>query len=248
MGDWLDADTVRALGQGLIITVGLTIITSALALVIGIGTGTLRLHPRRVVSGTAGAFVEVFRNVPALIQIIFWAFAFPSFFPAGLRRTIFFNNALWDWLADLTRIPLPYYGVAACVGLVLNTGAHLAEIFRSGVGTLSNDLVDSARSLGAGRWAVFRTLLLPGGVRASFPAITTRLVHNMKNTALASFVAVPELFHEMQASINQSFRASELLLLAAGMYLVLGWMMSTGLRHVSAQLHRGRHLVGGRHV
>lgn len=90
---------------------------------------------------------------------------------------------------------------------------------------------------------MFWHVLLPDAVRAAFPAITTRLVHNMKNTALASFVAVPELFHAMQAAITESFRATEFLTLTAVMYLALAMAMAALARLVDRRLYRGRHRV-----
>ena len=240
MVDWLTADTLALLARGVAVTVALTLITSVISVVVGVVIGTLRLTDNRPVRVGAGAFVEVFRNIPALIQIIFWAFAFPSVVPQAARQAIFFDNAVVDWLGTVTGLSLPYYAVAACLGLVLNTSAHLAELFRAGVGTLPNQHVDAARTLGARRRTVFRTILLPGGVRAAFPAITTRLIHNMKNTALVSFVAVPDLFHAVQGSITSSFRATEFLLAAAVLYLLLSAAMSLLLRQIDVRLHRGR--------
>ena len=215
MFDWLTPETLDLLAHGVAVTIVLTLITSVVSLVVGVVVGTLRLIDNGPVRAGAGAFVEVFRNIPALIQIIFWAFAFPSLFPQDARQAIFFDNAAMDWLGGVTGLSLPYYAVAACVGLVLNTSAHLAELFRAGVSTLPKEHVDAARTLGAERRAVFWAILLPGGLRAAFPAVTTRLIHNMKNTALVSFVAVPDLFHAVQGSITRSFRATEFLVAAA---------------------------------
>ena len=240
MFDWLTEDTLDLLTRGIVVTIILTVVTSVVSVVLGVAVGTFRLTDNRRARVSAKAFVEVFRNIPALIQIIFWAFAFPSLFPQGLRQTIFFDNALVEWLGTVTWLSLPYYALAACFGLVLNTSAHLAELFRAGVSTLPKQHVDAARTLGAGRGQVFWAILLPGGTRAAFPAITTRLIHNMKNTALASFVAVPELFHAVQGSITSSFRATEFLLAAAVLYLLLSAAMSVLLRQVDVRLHRGR--------
>lgn len=243
MIDWLTPETQDLLARGVVVTVVLTVITSVISFSLGVTSGTLRLADRRWIRLGAGAFVEVFRNIPALIQIIFWAFAFPSLFPQQLRADIFFDNAVIDFLSNVTGLSTPYYALAACLGLVLNTGAHLAELFRAGVGTLPQEHSDAARSLGAGRWAVFWTILLPGGVRAAFPAMTTRLIHNMKNTALASFVAVPDFFHAVQASITESFQATEFLTLAAVFYLLMSAGMSLLLRQFDIRLHRGRSRV-----
>ena len=243
MREWLTPEAVSLLLAGIALTSALTFVTSITSFVVGIGFGTLRLSGNRLLRNVAGAFVEVFRNIPALIQIIFWAFAFPSLFPADARAFIFFDNPAMTWLAMITGLSLPYYALAACLGLTLNTGAHPAELFRAGVGTLPRERIETARLLGAGTIALFWWILLPGGLRAAFPAITTRLIHNMKNTALASFVAVPEFFQTVQASITQSFRAVEFLTVAAVVYLLLSTVMAALLRRVDIRLHRRRAYV-----
>lgn len=245
--DWLTPEAVDLLVEGIVLTIVMTIITSVLAMVVGIVVGLLRLSGHRPVRTAATLFVEIFRNVPALIQIIFWAFAFPNAFPTELRRVIFFDNAVVDTIGAITGLALPYYAVAAAIGLILNTGAHLAELYRSGVSTLPVEEVEAARLLGAGRREVFWRVLLPGGLRASFPAISTRLIHNMKNTALVSFVAVPDLFNAIQGSISRTFRATEYLLIAAGLYLALATIMTVILDRIDRALHRGRPLSDGGH-
>jgi polar amino acid transport system permease protein len=237
--------TTELLAQGAAVTVVITLITSVLALGVGVVVGSLRLAPQRLVRLGATVFVEVFRNIPALIQIIFWVFAVPSVFPDDLRARVFFDNALMDGLSSLTGLALPYYAIGAGIALVLNTGAHLAELFRSGLSTLPREHVEAARSLGAGRATVFRSVLLPDGLRAAWPAIGTRLVHNLKNTALVSFVAVPDLFHAMQEGISRTFRASDLLLTTAAIYLALSALMGLALDLIGRRLHRGRTPIHG---
>lgn len=234
------------LASGALVTVLLTIITSVGAILTAFGLASARFSGGPVARRLANSYVDVFRNVPALIQIIFLAFALPTVFPDDLRRSLFFDNWLVDGAARLTGLPLPYYAFAACLGLVLNTSAHLAEILRGGIGAVPTAQIDAARTMGANRKVAFRTVVLPDGLRAAFPGVSNRLVHNMKNTALASFVAVPELFHQMEASINRTFQASELLLLTALMYLVLSFLLTGVLSTVDRRLHRGqKRLTGG---
>ncbi len=240
--DWLTEETIELLVRGVALTIALTVITGLLATIVGVGVGTARLSPRRRVRLPAVAYVEVFRNIPALIQIIFWAFAVPGIVPTDLRIAIFFDNGFMDALRSLSGIPVPYYGLAACLALVLNTSAYIAELFRAGVGTIPVQQLDASRTLGAGRWIAFRTVLLPGGLRAAFPALSTRLIHNMKNTALVSFVAVPDFFSGIQASIQETFRATEFLFLAAVVYLGLAAVMGTAFGIVDRRLHRARHV------
>jgi polar amino acid transport system permease protein len=172
------------------------------------------------------------------VLIIFWAFALPNLFPASIRQSILFNNALMNGLSDLTGLSVPYYFLAAAFALTMNTSAYLAELFRAGVGTIASEHLDAARSLGASPLDVLRKILVPEGIRASFPAMSTRLIHNMKNTALAAFVSVPEFFHGIQTAITRSFRAVEFLLVAAVVYLLLSYGYSLFLAAVERRLSR----------
>ncbi len=237
--DWVTADVVGQLTRGTILTVAITMVTGAAAFAVGLAAATSRHEGRGVFRVLGTAFVEVFRNVPALIQIIFFAFAVPNVFSDSARRDLFFDNIVVDAVGTVTRVPIPYYLIAASLALVLNTGAHLAEIIRSGMMTVPSEQVEAARSLGASRFAAWRTITALGGVRSAFPAISTRLIHHLKNTALVSFVSVPDLFQVIQGSINKTFRATEFLVLAAVMYLVLSAVMTIGLRAIENHLGRG---------
>jgi len=235
---WLDGEAVALLGRGLVLTLGLTAITSALSIVLGVGMGTLKLLDSPFASRLAGLFIEIHRNVPALVLIVFWTFAFPNIFSLETRQRLFFANPFVDWIAAWTGLPIPYYALGAGLALTLNTSAYLAELYRAGVGTLQQEHVEAARSLGASRFDLFRRIVIPQGVRAAFPAISTRLIHNMKNTALAAVVATPEFFHSVQTAISRSFRAVELLLLAAVVYLCLSFAFSALLGWIERRLNR----------
>jgi len=234
--DWLTSETIQLLWQGIILTLGLTLLTSIFSLLIGIIIGTLRLSGSRFLRGVAAIYVIIHRNSPALVLIIFWAFAFPNLFPLEQRQFFFFNNPLMEGISQLTGLSLPYYALAATLALTLNTSAYIAELFRAGVGTIAQEHLDAARSLGASPRALFWLFVLPQGVRAAFPAISTRLIHNMKNTALAAFVSVPEFFHSTQTAITRTFRAFEFLLLAAGVYLALSFLFAALLRWMDRRL------------
>ncbi len=242
--NYLTPEMVALLARGLLFTVLLTAVTSITSLVAGIGMGTLRLSARPFWRRLAGIYIDLFRNIPALVLIIFWAFAVPNLFDLELRQSIFFDNPLAAWGEWLTGLSLPYYALAVTIALTLNTSAYLAELFRAGVGTIPQEMVEAARSLGAGQTAVFWRILLPQGLRAAFPAISTRLIHNMKNTALAAFVAVPEFFQATQTAITRSFRAVEFLLIAAVVYLCLSFLFAWLLNKIDNRLNH----VGSNHV
>ncbi len=233
--DWLTPDLLHLLLRGLLLTVVLTAVTAGLALAVGIAAGTMRLSGNRLVGGLAVLHVEVHRNMPALVLMIIWAFALPNLFPAEMRRGLFFDNDLLNWISRWSGLSLPFYTLAAGIALVLNTSAYLAELFRAGVGAIPQQHVDAARTLGASRLDLFRRVLLPEGLRTAFPAISTRLIHHLKNTALAAFVATPEFFHSAQTAITRTFLALEFLVLAAIVYLLLAFVFSGLLRWVEKQ-------------
>jgi polar amino acid transport system permease protein len=222
--NWLTPDLLNLLLQGLLLTVVLTAVTAALALTLGVAAGTMRISGNRFAGALAVLHVETHRNLPALVLMIIWAFALPNLFPAELRRSIFFDNAFLNWLGSWSGLSLPYYTLAAGVALVLNTSAYLAELFRAGVGAIPQQHIDAARTLGASRLKLFWTVLLPQGLRTSFPAISTRLIHHLKNTALAAFVATPEFFHSAQTAITRTFLALEFLMLAFAFSALLRWV------------------------
>ena len=241
---WLTHDALILLWRGVQLTLLLTLITSLLALLLGIAAGTMRLARRWWLRLPAAIYIEIHRNVPALVLIIFWAFAVPNLLPPAERQTFFFDNAAVDGITRLLDIPLAYYALAATLALTLNTSAYIAELFRAGVGTIPAEYAQAARTLGATRAEVLRGILLPQGVRAAFPAISTRLIHNMKNTALAAFVAVPELFHSTQTAVSKSFRAVEFLIVAALLYLILSAAMAALLRAVERRLQSPPSVAG----
>lgn len=226
------------LGAG--VTIVVTILTSGISMVLGIAAALGRRSSSAFRRRAAGAFVETFRNVPALILLIFFAFAIPNVFPVDLRRMIFFDNPFIDGLGTVTLLTIPYYAIAAVVALSANTGAHLAEVIGSGIDTIPSQRIEAARSLGAPRRTLYRTVIVPDALRTSFPGVTNRLVHNLKNTALVGFVAVPDLFQELQATITRTFQATQTLILAAVLYLILAAVLEFVLGRFEKSIRRGR--------
>lgn len=240
MPDWLTDNLVGDVASGVAVTIMLTLITSATSLGVGIVAALARRSTKAWRRRLAAIYVDIFRNVPALILLIFFAFAVPNLVSAPLRRQLFFDNPVVDAAAALTGLPLPYYAFAAILALTANTGAHLAEIVRSGVDSIAPERLEAARSLGASVATVHRTITIPSALRISFPAITNRLIHNLKNTALVGFVAVPDAFQELQGTITRTFEAKATLTFAAFLYLTLAAVFELGLRLIERRLWRGR--------
>lgn len=240
MSEFLSSVLNEDIALGAAVTVVLTVLTSIVSMVLGIAAALGRRSRSGLRRRAAGAFVETFRNVPALVLLIFFAFAIPNLFPIDLRRPLFFDNIVIDALQVVTTLAIPYYGIAAVIALSANTGAHLAEVIGSGLDSIPKQRVEAARSLGASRKTLRRTVLIPDAIRVSFPGITNRLVHNLKNTALVGLVAVPDLFQELRAIITRTFEATNTLVLAAVLYLALAAVLEFLLGRFERSLWRGR--------
>jgi len=237
---WLDADLASELARGVLVTISLVLLTSVASCVLGLLAATGRRSPGVAVRRLSATFVEIFRNVPALILLIFFAFAVPNVLPADLRRSLLFDNAVMDAISTVTTLPLPYYALAAATALTANTAAHLAEVVGSGMDAVAPTRAEAARTLGASARQANWSVTVLDGVRIAFPGIINRLVHNLKNTALVGLVAVPDAFQEIRGAIDETFEATQLLLFAAVLYLALATVLEFGLRRLEVALWRGR--------
>lgn len=240
MRDWFSGILVGDVAIGVAVTIGLTIFTSIISLLAGVWAALGRRSQSATRRRIASFFVETFRNIPALVLLIFFAFAVPNLFPIDIRRPLFFDNPVVDALGAITTLPIPYYAIAALIALSSNTGAHLAEVIGSGIDTVPSHRIEAARSLGATSRVLRRTVVIPDAVRVSFPGITNRLVHNLKNTALVGFVSVPDLFQELQSTITRTFQATRTLILAAVLYLLLAAILEFVLGRFERSIWRGR--------
>ena len=132
--DWLTPQLIRLLLSGFWVTILLTILTTTSAFAIGVFIGGLRLSRNKAVQLVAATYIEIFRNIPALVIIIFFAFAVPNLFPLAQRQPLFFDNWIADGITAVTGLSLPYYALAALAGITLNSSAYIAELFRAGEG------------------------------------------------------------------------------------------------------------------
>ncbi len=161
------------LALGLVNAVRLAVVCLVSGLFMGLFVGAARYSRNRFANWPATVFVEVFRNTPALVQIMWFFFAFPILVPINIDAF-----------------------TAAALALSLNTAAFSAEIFRAGIQSISPTQWDGGRALGMGYSQVMRRIILPQAVRRMIPAFTNRGIELAKMTTLASTIAYGELLHQ----------------------------------------------------
>lgn len=143
-------------------------------------------------------YVEVFRNTPVLIQLIWFFYAFPIL--TGQQLT-----------------PI----VAALCGLVLNASAYCSEIFRGGLASIPNGQWEGAKAIGMGHSQALRRIIVPQVIAKMLPAFTNRGIELAKNTSIASVIAVQELMYQGRALSSAFYRPLEVLTAVAVIYFVL---------------------------
>lgn len=188
--------TLPLLLKGLSTTVLLGAVSIVLGLAGGLALALARLYARTPFAQAAIVYIDVFRSIPLLVLLIVVYYALPF---VGLR--------------------LPPFG-AATLALSLVSSAYAAEIFRAGIEAVPRGQSEAARALGLRPWFVMAKVVLPQAIRIVTPPLTSNSINVLKDTALASVVAMPDLLkHATQA---QALSANPTpLIAAAGIYLLM---------------------------
>ena len=187
-----------ALLKGLGMTALLWGIAFPASMVIGLAISLGARSRLRWLKAIARVYVEVFRNTPVLIQLIWFFYAFPIL--TGQQLT-----------------PI----VAALCGLVLNASAYCSEIFRGGLASIPNGQWEGARAIGMGQSQALRRVIVPQVIAKMLPAFTNRGIELAKNTSIASVIAVQELMYQGRALSSAFYRPLEVLTAVALIYFVL---------------------------
>lgn len=189
---------IDLLVRGIGLTFVLWTLAFSFALVVGLALALARASGQAWLGWSAGAYVEVFRNTPVLIQLIWFYYAFPVL--TGVQMSPF---------------------TAALLGLSLNTSAYVSEIYRAGLQSIARGQWEAGRALGmSGRNALVR-IVLPQAVRRMIPAFTNRGVELAKMTSIASVLSVHELMYEAKLLSSQTFLPLETFTVVAVIYLLL---------------------------
>ncbi|MCE5301703.1 MAG: ABC transporter substrate-binding protein/permease [Planctomycetaceae bacterium] len=204
--------------RGAVVTVELTLVSMAVAMVLGMPIALARLYGHGVLRTAAIGYVEFFRGIPVLLLLYFLYYGLPVIaetyhLPFGLR--------------------LPPMA-AAILGFGLNYAAYQAEIYRAGLASISVGQWEAGMSLGMSRLHVFRRIILPQAVRVILPPTTNDLVALFKDTSIVSIIAVEELTKEYQILAKSSLKYIEIGLVTAMLYL----MMSVPLGYLSRYLEK----------
>lgn len=202
------------LSSGLLCTLRISAWGLTLALAVGLAAALLRLAGGSFSRAVSLAYVQGFRNTPLMVQLL----ALYALMPAQ-----------WGISAE---------GVAV-IALGLFEGAYMAEIFRAGIQAVPRGQWEAALSLGLAPGMVWRHVALPQALRQSLPPLVSQGVSLIKDSSLASVIAVSELAQQSGLVVSDTFLAFEVWLPVAGIYLVLALLLSGLAACLESRLSRG---------
>jgi len=189
-------DSLPALLQGLWITILLGVVSIVAGLVSGLLMALLRLYGPAPVRALARIYIDVFRSIPLLVLLVLVYYALPF---VGIRLSSF---------------------TSAATALTLVSCAYTAEIFRAGIEAIPKGQFEAAEAIGLGFFSSMRDVILPQAFRIVVPPLTSNCINVLKDTALASVVAMPDLLK--QATQAQALSANPTPLIGAALlYLLL---------------------------
>jgi His/Glu/Gln/Arg/opine family amino acid ABC transporter permease subunit len=194
------------------ITAGAFVVATLIGLTLAVAQ-RLHVRPLRIV---IAIYVDVFRAVPVLTQLFIIYFGLTEI---GIRLD-----------------PLP----SAIVGFGINGGAYLTEVFRAGLESIHQGQMEAAQMLGMTRLTALRIVILPQAVRVVLPPLGNFAIGLLKDTALASAVAAPELMFRARTLVDKTFLATQIFTTAAAIYLAMSLPLGYLTRRAEARLSRGR--------
>jgi glutamate/aspartate transport system permease protein len=200
-----------------------------IALFLGILIGVMRAMPWKPLRLVGTIYVEIFRNIPFLVQLLFWFYAGPMIFGKTLQFKI---NAISE---------LNYY--VAVVGLGLYTASRVAEHVRAGFASIGQGQYQAALSTGMSQLQMYRHIMIPHALRLILPPLTTEFLTIFKNSSVAMTIGVAETTFMSYKIDSDTFHGLEATTGAMFVYLVLGMTVVKIMNYVEAK-YRIHGLVG----
>ena len=201
----LDASQYQLLLSGMGVTLQLFLVSWVMAFTIAVTLVVVRATNLAPCRWLVDAYVEYHRNVPLLVQVLFWYFGMPELLPEGFRMWLYQHNAEMS---------------LAAIALALGSAAYIAEDIRSGLRAIPGTQFEAARALGASYLQCMRLVIVPQAVRISIPPLVGRALLLFKNTSVAMAIGVMELTYQAREIENETYRTFATFGAATIMYLL----------------------------
>ena len=181
--------------------------------------GVLRTTPVAWLRIPATMYVELFRNIPLLVQMFIWYFVVPEIVPL----------AAGEWLK--TKMPMPeFWNAVLCLGFY--TASRVAEQVRAGIQSIPRGQTDAGLAMGLTLPQTYRHVLLPMSYRIIIPPLTTEFLTIFKNSSIALTIGVLELTAQARQISEYTFRTFEIFLIATVIYAMITLTVTFTMRWI----------------
>ena len=226
--------TAKVILQGLLNTILMTIYAMVVGIVLGVVFAVMVMSPNKLLKAVATFYIWFFRGTPLLLQMLLWfnlALVFPTMGIPG-------------WFeARTVDIITPF--VASLLGLGIGQGAYTAEVVRGGILSVDTGQTEAAKAIGMTRLTTLRRIVLPQAMRVIIPPVGNEVISMVKLTSVASVIQYAEILRNAQTIYYANARVIELLIVAAGWYLLVVTILQVGQYFLERHFAKGR---GGRRV
>jgi glutamate/aspartate transport system permease protein len=210
--------------SGLGWTIATALVAWVIALAAGAVVGTLRTTPIGWIVKLGNAYVELFRNIPLLVQMFLWYFVLPELLP----------KALGDAMKQLAPPWGSYWPAVLC--LAFYTSARVAEQIKAGILSLPRGQTMAATALGLTRPQTYRYVLLPMAFRIVLPPLTSEFMNIIKNSAVALTIGLVELTARARAMQEFTFQVFEAFTAATVIYILLNIVIVLAMRYLEKRV------------
>jgi glutamate/aspartate transport system permease protein len=211
---------LHTLWVGLMWTLATALSAWVIALVLGVILGVLRTAPRKWLAAIGTGYVEVFRNIPLLVQMFLWFFVLPELLPRNLGDA-------------MKQMPPPWASfVPAVLCLGFFTAARVTEQVRAGIQALPRGQAMAGTALGLTLPQTYRFVLLPTVFRIILPPLTSEFLNIIKNSSVALTIGVVELTAAARAMQEFSFQVFEAFTAATLIYIAVNIVVVYAMRWV----------------
>jgi polar amino acid transport system permease protein len=208
----------RFLASGVLVTLALSVVSGVTSIAAGLAVALLRLYGPRWLRPIVVLYIDSMRAIPVLVVLVWTFFALPI----------------------VAGITLPPFW-AALVGLTIHLAAYAAEIFRAGIESVRPGQTRAGVALGMSPAQIARRIVLPQATVRMLPAFGSLLSITIKDTAIASVIAVPELMRQSETVQGQTFQPIEVYTFAMLVYFLILFPVTRGVDRVYRRLaHLGR--------
>lgn len=190
------SDNFTAFANATMVTLKLTFVSLALAMIIGFLIAFFKISGVRPLYGIAQLYITIIRGTPLIVQI--------SFFYFGISAVLVLP-AFW----------------AGSLALAIHAGAYIAEIFRGSIQSINRGQMEAARSLGMSYWLAMRRIILPQAFKRAIPPLGNQFIIGLKDSSLVAYIGVAEIYGTALYAQAENWQPYLTYLVAGCYYLVL---------------------------